>query len=74
MIMDRFIVLVFADATATIIDCEPLICDGCTNYDNAEQWAVEQFANGREVYNIVHLPTEEACKQYIALFGYELAD
>lgn len=68
--MDRFIVLVFAGALAVIVDCEPLICDGCTSYDNAEQWAVEQFSEGREVYNVVHLPTAKACEQYIARFGY----
>jgi len=70
--MDRFIVLVFAGATATIVDCEPLICDGCTDELDAEQWAVEKHANGREVYNAYWAATESECKEYINRNGYVL--
>jgi hypothetical protein len=69
--MERFIILVFMSAAATIVDAEPLICDGCRDELNAEQWAVEKFAQGREVGNIVFQPTEQAAKEYIARFGYE---
>lgn len=68
--MDRFIVLIFMDVTATIVDCEPLLCDGCTSPDDAQQWAVEKHADGRALYNIVQLATADACHAYIARFGY----
>jgi hypothetical protein len=68
--MDRFIVLVFVGATATIIDCEPIMCDGCTDALEAQNWAVEKHAEGREVYNAAHFATEAECKAYIARNGY----
>lgn len=69
--MDRFVVLVFVGASATVIDGEPLICDGCSDEVELENWAVEKFANGREVFNVVCVASERNAMAYIARFGYE---
>lgn len=69
--MDQFFVLVFMGATALIVDAEPLICDGCTDPLAIENWAVEKFAAGREVYNGVSHPTEAKAKAWIEQCGYE---
>jgi hypothetical protein len=68
--MDRFLVLVFVGGAATIVDLEPLLCDGCTSVDDAQQWAVEKHAAGRAVDNVVHLPSDAKAKAYVARFGY----
>jgi hypothetical protein len=72
--MDRFVVLVFAGATALIVDGEPLICDGCTDELEVENWAAEKFSAGREVYTVVMQASEAAAVAYIARFGYELVE
>lgn len=68
--MDRFVVLVFGDAQALVVDAEPLICDGCVDELEVENWAVAKFAAGRDVFNVVIKESMGAARAYISTYGY----